>query len=118
MALSSRALLFTLVVLSLAVGGYEAVLFALGDNAGASFRATWWLVFLVLLVLWVDLDCRERKDLYRPFEFGFLVFVFWLPYLPYYLIRTRRALGLLWLLGFALLFYCGYFLQWIVYLAR
>ncbi|RDI97494.1 hypothetical protein DVT68_17290 [Dyella solisilvae] len=117
MALKSRVLLFTLVVVSVAVGGYEAALFAQGLNAGASFQATWSLVFLVLLVLWVDLDCRERRDLYRPFEFGFLVFVFWLPYLPYYLIRTRGALGLLWLLGFALLFYGGYLLEWVVYWA-
>jgi hypothetical protein len=117
-ALNSKVLLLALAILSLAVGAYEAVLFSVGRLVGLPFQATWSLVFLILLVLWVDLDCRERKNIYRPFEFGFLVFLFWLPYLPYYLLRTRRAWGLLWLIGFALLFYCGYWLQWIVYLTR
>ncbi|MDR3447718.1 MULTISPECIES: hypothetical protein [unclassified Dyella] len=118
MALNSKALLLILAVLSLAVGGYQAVLFSKGHFVGSSFQAIWSLVFLVLLVLWVDQDCRERKNIYRPFEFGFLVFLFWLPYLPYYLLRTRKAWGLLWLLGFALLFYSGYVFQWVVYLTR
>jgi hypothetical protein len=116
--LNSKVWLLALVVLSLVVGGYEAALFSMGHFVGLPFQATWPLVFLVLLVLWVDQDCRERKNIYRPFEFGFLVFLFWLPYLPYYLLRTRKAWGLLWLLGFTLLFYSGYWLQWIVYLTR
>ena len=118
MTLSSRKVLATLIGLSVAVGCYEAVLFILGHAVGAPFQSTWTLVFLLLLVAWVDTDCREKKNVYRPYEFGFLVFLFWLPYLPYYLLRTRRALGLLWLLGFVLLFYIGYFLEWLVYLAR
>lgn len=117
-ALNSKVLLCALVMLSLTVGAYEAALFRAGYHAGLRFQATWSLVFLVLLVLWVDMDCRKRKNIYRPYEFGFLVFLFWLPYLPYYLLRTRQAWGLVWLIGFAMLFYCGYWLQWIVYLAR
>lgn len=100
------------------VGCYEAVLFGLGRSVGAPFHTTWSLVFVLLLITWVDLDSREQKRIYRPFEFGFLVFLFWVPYLPYYLLRTRRAPGLLWLLGLFLLFNAGYFFQWLVYLAR
>lgn len=118
MALKSKILLLTLAILSFVVGTYEAALYATGRSVGAPFQAIWSVVFLVLLVLWVDQDCRERKNIYRPFEFGFLVFLFWLPYLPYYLLRTRRAWGLLWLIGFALLFSLGYWLEWIVYLTR
>jgi len=117
-ALNSKILLLALAVLSLMVGGYEVVLFSVGRFVGVPFQTVWSLVFLVLLVQWVDLDCRERKNIYRPFEFGFLVFLFWLPYLPYYLLRTRKAWGLLWLLGFVALFYSGYWLQWVVYMAR
>lgn len=118
MALNSKILLLAIAVLSLVVGGYEAALFSMGRFVGLPFQTMWSLVFLVLLVLWVDSDCRERKNIYRPFEFGFLVFLFWLPYLPYYLLRTRRAWGLLSLLGFVVLFYSGYLLEWVVYLAR
>ena len=118
MAHSSRAVLITLVLLSVAVGAYEAVLFSFGHVAGQSFHIVWSLVFVLLLIFWLELDCKERKEIYRPFEFGFLLFLFWLPYLPYYLLRTRHAHGLLWLLGFVLLFYLGYALQWLVYVAR
>lgn len=82
MALSSRGLLIALVALSLVVGGGEAALFSAGRTVGASFQTTWSLVFLLLLVTWVNLDSRERKNIYRPFEFGFLMLVFLLPYLP------------------------------------
>lgn len=118
MTLTSGKVLAALIGLSAVVGGYEALLFGFGRAAGAPFQAIWSLVFLLLLIIWVDLDCRHRKDIYRSFEYGFLVFVFWLPYLPYYLLRTRRAFGLLWLIGFLMLFYAGYFLQWLVYLAH
>ncbi|WP_146745349.1 hypothetical protein [Dyella jiangningensis] len=118
MALSSRLVLAALVGLSIVVGCYQAVLFGLGYSVGAPFQAIYSLVFVLLLIVWIDLDCRGREDIYRPFEFDFLIFVFWLPYLPYYLLRTRRARGLLWLLGLFLLFHVGYFLQWLVYFAR
>ena len=118
MTLSSRVVLLTLAVLSVAVGAYEAVLFSLGRAAGQPFQIVWSLVFLLLLISWLELDSRGRKEIYRPFEFGFLLLFFWLPYLPYYLVRTRHAGGLLWLLGFVLLFYLGYALQWLIYVAR
>jgi hypothetical protein len=117
-ALTSRQVLAALIGLSVVVGCYEAVLFGLGHSAGAPFRTVYSLVFLLLLIVWIDLDCHGRKNIYRPFEFGFLVFVYSLPYLPYYLLRTRRATGLVWLLGLFILFHVGYFLQWLVYFAR
>ncbi len=43
-----------------------------------------------------------------------MIFIFWFVYLPYYLFRTRKLRGLLWLLGFALLFYLGA-AQWMTY---
>jgi hypothetical protein len=118
MSISSRTVLLTLVLLSIVVGCYEAALFGFGQTAGQPFQIIWSLVFLLLLTFWVELDCKDRKNIYRPFEFGFLIFLFWLPYLPYYLLRTRRALGLLWLLGLVFLFYLGYVLQWLIYAAR
>lgn len=118
MTLNGQKVLAALIGLSLVVGCYQAVMFSFGYAVGPSFQATWSLVFLLLLVAWMELDGRNRKDIYRPFEFGFLVFMFWLPYLPYYLLRTRRASGLFWLFGFLLLFNAGYLFQWLVNLAR
>jgi hypothetical protein len=60
---------------------------------------------------------RERKDIYRPFEYDYLVFLFGVLYVPYYLVRTRGVLGILWLFALLALFYTGYLLQWLLYAA-
>lgn len=67
--------------------------------------AAWPFLFCVLLVLWVIEDSRHHAEIYKPFEFDYLVLLWVLPYLPYYLWRTRRARGLLMLLGFIALFW-------------
>jgi len=114
----SGFVLAVLVFSSLLVGGYEAITFYFGHLVSYTFHVTWSLVFLALLVTWVQLDSKEHHEVYRPFEFGFLVFVFWVPYLPYYLVRTRHAVGIVWLLAFVCLFYFGYLLQLLVYAVR
>ena len=113
--MQSKAVLAVLVCLSLLVGGYDALLWHLRKEIGIYFVTIWVLVFYSLLALWVDADSRERKDIYRPFEYDYLVFVFAIPYLPYSLVRTRGALGILWLLGLVALFYLGYLLKLLLY---
>lgn len=107
-----------LVLLSVLAATYEAILFWHGADASENLLSTWQFVFIVLLVLWVDADSKNRSDIYRPFEFGQLVFFYWLPYLPFYLWRTRRTFGIFMLLGFVFLFFLGYFAQWVIYPAR
>jgi hypothetical protein len=106
--MNSRFVLAILILLSIAVGGYEAAAFHSGHVVGHEFRLTWSaLVYPLLLALWIESDSKDRREIYRPFELGFLIFTFWPAYLPYYLLRTRRALGLLWLLGFLILLALG-----------
>jgi hypothetical protein len=109
--------LSVLILLSLAVGAYEAVAYSHGHFVGHSFQVVWEFVFVLLIVFWIERD-RLRFNIYHPFEFGFLVFLFWIPYLPYYLIRTRRALGVVWLAGFIFLFCCGPLLELIIWNLR
>jgi hypothetical protein len=71
-----------------------------------------------LLVLWVDADSKSRQQITRPFDYGFLLFLFWLPYLPYYFWRTRGPLGLLLFAGFLILLWLGWLVQVGVYLIR
>ncbi len=66
------------------------------------------IAFLVLLVLWVIEDSKARPNISKPFEYGFLVFIWVLPYLPYYLWCTRRFKGLLLLIVFVALYLLGY----------
>ena len=61
---------------------------------------------------------RHREDhpqVGRCFDYGFLVLMFLLPYLPYYLWRTRGGAGLLMLAGFVVLFSMGFFAQLLIY---
>jgi len=114
----SRSILLALVSLSTLAGLLQATLYYYGGRAGNQLGLFWPLIFCALLALWVDADSRERHDPDRPFEFRFLVFLFVVPYLPYYLVRTRGAAGVVWAIGLAALYGLGYLLQWLVHAAR
>ncbi|MBR0837075.1 hypothetical protein JQ612_28090 [Bradyrhizobium manausense] len=68
-------------------------------------------LFALLLIMWIVADQRDHPQVERPFDYGFLLAVFWLPYLPYYLWRTRRFAGLWMLAGFLVLFSLGFLIQ-------
>ena len=69
----------------------------------------------LLLAFWVDVDSRDHRQVGRSFDYGFLVLVFLVPYLPYYLWRTRGAAGLLMCAGFLGLFLMGFLVQLLIY---
>ena len=110
--------LLTLVAVSVLVAAYEAVLYWFDVESTGSIVPLWNFVFAILLVLWVDADSKDYPRIYRPFEYGYLVLLFWIPYLPYYLWRTRRAAGLLLLAGLVTLYFLGNLFQWVIYVAR
>ena len=94
---------------------YESIVYAKGLEYNSALAAIWPTVFLVLLILWVVEDSKSQPETYRPFDFGLLTFLFWLPYLPYYLWHTRRSKGLLLLVGFIGLYFLGNLAQWAIY---
>jgi hypothetical protein len=63
------------------------------------------LLYLLLLLMWVYLDAKQRPEIFRPFDFGLILFLFWYLYLPYYFVKTRGASGLAMLLGLVALPY-------------
>lgn len=65
----------------------------------------------VLLVMWIMADRKDHPQIGRSFDDGFLLLVFWLPYLPYYLWRTRRGAGLRMFAGLVGLFSLGFLVQ-------
>jgi hypothetical protein len=69
----------------------------------------------LLLVFWVDVDSKDHPQVGRSFDYGFLVLIFLLPYLPYYLWRTRGAAGLLICTGFLGLVLMGFLVQLLIY---
>ena len=119
MAISQQRLYFiTLVVGSILTASYAAVFYLHGAEPNSSVITLWEFAFLVLLVLWVEQDSKRRAEIYHPFEFGFLVLIFWIPYLPFYLFRTRGPKGIAIFLGFLGLICLPYFVPWLVYAGR
>lgn len=113
----SGTYLIGLIAGSVMVAAYE-VLAYLHDAEPVNIVVSLWpAAFVVLLVLWLVEDSKSYPAIYKPFEYGFLVFVLWLPYLPYYLWRTRRFSGLLFLAGLVVLYFLGYLAQLAIYAA-
>lgn len=110
--------LLILIALSVASAIYDGVLYWHDLAAADNLLLIRQLLFVVLLVMWVNADSKDQAKIYRPYEFGFLVFLFWAPYLPYYLWRTRGALGIVALGGIIGLFFLGYIIQWLIYTLR
>ena len=107
----------SLIGLSLLAAVYQGLAYWYEEDVTSRFLALWSLVFVFLLVLWVDMDSKDRPEIYRPHEYGQLVFFWWLPYVPYYFWRTRKTRGLLLLMGFVVLYFLGHLVQWAMYFA-
>ena len=111
-------LLGALVVLAVLTASYEAIAYWHGREGSEGLLGVAGFASVLLLALWVEEDSKGQPQVYRPFEHGQLAFLLWIPYLPYYLWRTRGARGMLMLSGFVVLLLAGWFAQWVVYLAR
>jgi hypothetical protein len=74
------------------------------------------VLWVFLLVLWIDADRRSHPQVGQSFDYGFLVWMYWLPYIPYYLWRTRGAAGLWMFVGFLGLFSLGSLVQLVILL--
>lgn len=111
-------LLLILAVLSLSGAVYDWVLYWNGVTPSENLHFLWGLLFVIVIVLWVDADSKDYPKVYRPYDYGYLLYLFWLPYLPFYLWRTRGAVGMVMFVAFVGLFYLGYLGQWAIYAAR
>lgn len=108
--------LLALVVGALLVSSVEVLAYWRDVELSSPIVDAWPVIFLGLLVLWVVEDSKAQPGIEKPFEFGFLVFIWAVPYLPYYLWRTRRWRGIWLLTGLVVLYFLGYLGQWALYL--
>jgi hypothetical protein len=112
-------LLLALIGLSLMGAAYEGILYWHNVDGPRNLFSVWQVFFVILLALWIDADSKAYPQVYRPYEYGYLVFLYWIPYLPFYLWRTRGpAVGTLMLAGFVGLWFLSYLVQWLLYFAR
>lgn len=114
--MSSAVLLRVTIACACFVGVYQAFVFYLGSFTSTRFETTWSVVLAALLAFWVDEDSKAHPDIPRPsFDYVLMIYVFWIVYLPYYLLSTRGRAGWLWIAAFAFLALLGWILQWVVY---
>jgi hypothetical protein len=73
---------------------------------------------VLLLATWVDEDSRGRPEVERPsFDIGLFMYLIWIFYLPWYLLRTRGPKGWLWIAGLFTAAFLGAILQLLIYAA-
>ena len=89
---------FALILLALTMGTVEVILNSQGEVISNSTQSLWGVIFLVLTIVWAVAD-SETNEFDRPFDFGFLMYIFWPIALPYYLISTRGIEGIILLVG-------------------
>ncbi len=59
----------------------------------------YWLIFLWVIGWWVRTDSHKR-GVASVYDLGFFLYIAWPLVMPYYLVKTRGARGLLVILGF------------------
>ncbi len=91
--------IYTLIAIAICMGILEVLLNLQEKEVSRSTQNIWGFIFVLLSILWAYYDA-EREDFERPFDFGFLVYVFWPIAFPWYLFKTRGAEGILMLFGF------------------
>jgi hypothetical protein len=106
------ALLIGISIISALFDGLFYLRGVLSPSATTTLAST---LSVFLLAAWIDIDSKDHPQVGRSFDFGFLVLMFWLPYLPYYLWRTRGPVGLLMFAGFFGLWSMGFLVQLMIY---
>lgn len=118
MSKNAKYILVTLITMSIIMGVYEGYLYYIDIEITQQLYGTWSIVFSILLVVWIVEDSKTFSEIYRPYGYGLLMLIFYLPYLPYYLVKTRGFLyGIGSLFGLYTLFNLGWGFQWLIYWA-
>ncbi|PCJ28212.1 MAG: hypothetical protein COA96_01510 [SAR86 cluster bacterium] len=95
---NSKSALLLLIFLSLCMGVLEVLLNLQEEVLSGSTQALWSFTFVLLTILWAYYDAK-KADIETPFDFGFILYIFWPVVLPWYLYRTRGIEGILMFFG-------------------
>jgi hypothetical protein len=110
-----RWLIAALIAVSTTSALFEALFYQRGMPSTPVTATLASVLSAFLIALWIDVDREDHPHVGRSFDYGYLVLTFLLPYLPYYLWRTRGSAGLLMLVGFLTLLSLGFLAQLLVY---
>lgn len=101
--MSKSLYLYALLVLAVGMAVVEIVAGLDGVEASSGTQLLYGIIVLVLTALWASEDSKHT-GFDKPFEFGFLIYIFWPVLLPWYLYSTRKADGLVMFLGILAIF--------------
>jgi polyferredoxin len=94
--LSPTVLLYSFVVITELVYG---LYLGQQSEAPAAYTLLHWAAQLWIIGWWLRTDSRKRGVVW-VYDLGFFLFIAWPLVMPYYLVKTRGAKGLLVILGF------------------
>jgi|CEGE01.1.fsa_nt_gi hypothetical protein len=94
-----------LLLMSLGMGADEIIMNAKGEVVSDLTQTLWAFMFFILSTMWSAQDSKAR-NIHRPFDFGFIIYILWPISFPAYLIATRGVEGIITFLGF-LAIWCG-----------
>jgi len=77
----------------------EIILNAKGETVSNTTQTLWAGIFIIMSIIWAVADA-ETNSFEKPFDFDFLMYIFWPVALPYYLISTRGLEGIILFFGF------------------
>lgn len=117
--MTQRLIILVLVVISFSYSLLEiftVIQLQFGSNATSLL---WTGVFASIVALWANNDAKN-KDIYKPYDYAYFIFLLWPFALPYHLIKIHGTDGLVMFFGFVFLYVLPYvteMLTW-VYLTR
>ena len=103
MIIKKYSYIVVLVALSIGMTIDQYLMNSKGYSVSALTDTLWMFVFMVLTVLWAVNDSKLNK-FDAPFDFDFLMYILWPVAFPYYLVKTRRIMGIVIFIGFVALY--------------
>lgn len=109
-----KNIIFTLLLLSFLLTIAEVYLNLQEQVVSDRTTVLWALAFAFLVAVWATKDPKQ-VDFQPPFDFGFIMYMFWPLMLPYYLVKTRGLEGLVLFMGFVAIYLIPFFSGLVAY---
>ena len=90
--------LVVLLVLAIVMTLVECLAAIKGEEVSNGTHLLWCIISLALTAFWAMEDSKTSQ-FEKPFDFGFLIYMFWPVLFPWYLYKTRQVEGLIMFLG-------------------
>jgi quinol-cytochrome oxidoreductase complex cytochrome b subunit len=85
----------------------DSIIMYIDIEENSSTAPIWGFLGYYFICLWIFRDAKNQDKIYKPFDFGFLIYLFMIPYIPYYIVKTRRLTGFLKLIAILVILVTG-----------